>query len=156
MISVLKMQVFVSVIAVGVWNKKKGVVLKYLTESNSWIRKLSVLKEKGTLYAATDEGAIYTWKINETDVIFSGKVKENLNWVLALAAGEDGTIASGFKNGYFVFRTRFGVYHMYFRQPVVDIEMLTNDEFISFFVVVMDKGLYYIDLADKAFKYSSK
>lgn len=137
---------------IGIWNRQTGMVSGYLTESVSWIRKLAVSNAKGMLYAATDEGTIYSWKINGTNVVFSGKKKESLSWALALAAGEDGTYASGFKNGLLILKTNFGYYRANFNQPVVGIVMITKNEFVSFYVSVLGKGLYFVGLDDKAFK----
>ncbi len=141
---------------IGIWEKKTGTVSGYLTEVGSWVRKLAVSKETGTLFAATDEGAIYSWKIKGNDVIFAGKMKESLSWALALDAGKEGTFVSGFKNGYLVFRTKFGNYHTNFHQPVVAVAMITENEYVRFYVSVLNKGLYFVDLADNAFKLSSK
>jgi len=142
---------------IGIWDCQKGVVSGYLTESDSWIRKLAVSNAKSTLYAATDEGAIYSWKIDGANVKFAGKMKESSSWSLALAVGdEDGTFVSGFKNGYLVFRTKFGNYHTNFGQPVVDVAMISENKFVSFYVSVMNRGLYFVELADKAFKLSTK
>jgi len=141
---------------IGIWNRQTGMVSGYLTESGSWIRKLAVSNAKGMLYAATDEGTIYSWKINRTNVVFSGKKKESLSWALALAAGEDGTYASGFKSGSLIFKTNFGYYRTSFSQPVVGIVMITKNEFVSFYVSIFGKGLYFVGLDDKAFKMSSK
>ena len=141
---------------IGIWNRQTGMVSGYLTESGSWIRKLAVSNAKGMLYAATDEGTIYSWKINGTNVVFSGKKKESLSWALALAAGEDGTYASGFKSGSLIFKTNFGYYRTNFSQPVVGIVMITKNEFVSFYVSIFGKGLYFVGLDDKAFKMSSK
>jgi WD40 repeat protein len=141
---------------IGIWNRQTGMVSGYLTESGSWIRKLAVSNAKGMLYAATDEGTIYSWKINRTNVVFSGKKKESLSWALALAAGEDGTYAAGFKSGSLIFKTNFGYYRTSFCQPVVGIVMITKNEFVSFYVSIFGKGLYFVGLDDKAFKMSSK
>lgn len=141
---------------VGIWDRQSGVVYGYLTESGSWVRKLAISKETSTLYAATDVGAIYSWKIDGTNGVFSVKNKETLSWATALAVGEEGTFVSGFKNGYFVFRTKFGNYHTNFRQPVIDVVLISENEYISFFVSVLNQGIYFVDLADKVFKLSSK
>jgi WD40 repeat protein len=140
---------------VGIWNTQKGTVSGYLTESVSWIRRLAVSKTKSTLYAATDEGTIYTWKITGANTIFTGKIKESSSWALALAVSENGDFASGFKNGYFVFRTRYGKYYTNFSQPVVDVAMLAENDYVSFFVSVLNQGLYFVDLSDNVFKLSS-
>ncbi len=142
---------------IGIWNLQKGVVSGYLTESGSWIRKLAVSKAKGTLFAATDEGAIYSWKIDGANVKFAGKIKESLSWSLALAVGgDDGIFVSGFKNGSLVFRTKFGNYYTNFGQPVVDVAMFSENDYVSFYVSVLNRGLYFVDLADNAFKLSAQ
>lgn len=141
---------------IGIWNRQSGAVSGYLTESGSWVRKLALSEATSTLFAATDEGSICRWKIDGANGLFSGKKKETLSWATALAVGEDGTYVSGFKNGYFVFRTKFGNYHTNFRQPVIDVVLISENEYVSFFVSVFNQGLYFVDLGGKAFKLSSK
>lgn len=141
---------------IGLWNTHTGLVTGYLKESNGWVRQLAFSNEQKMLFAATDEGIIYQWKIKGENGFFIGSKKKTISWALALAVSENESFASGFKNGYFCFDTKFGMYHTNFHQAVLDVELMKNNENIGFYVAVLSKGLYFIRLADEAFKLSSK
>ena len=137
---------------IAIWDKGKGVVLGYLDNLNSWVRKVTVSNEDRMLYAATDQGFIYNWSLTDHLPVFLKKSKSSGTWILSLLSNKN-FIASGDQNGNVELKMKFGDYRLNFNDPVINLEYFETHDQIILLILVMNHGIYKMGISDDHVKY---
>ena len=140
---------------IGMWKTKNGEALRFLDESNSWVRKLLIANEN-ELYATTDLGYMYNWSITKDEPAFLRKEKIAGSWIISFCKKGD-TSAFGDRNGNVLIKSKFATYKMNLKKPILDLDfIITHEGMINVLISVMNSGIYKIGLSDMEIETGTK